>query len=76
MGDLDAMRPELLSLFSSLIHNESHLIWTLLFQKKMMNNATQNQKYLVAGAAAVAGMYMSYLYGQKNPARNVLDVPP
>eukprot|EP01039_Chlorochromonas_danica_P008601 gene8602-9477_t len=37
----------------------------------------QDQKKVMGGiVAAVLGMYGSYLYGQKNPQRNLLDMPP
>jgi hypothetical protein len=42
-----------------------------------MNNMNpQNQKMLIGAALGIAALYGSYLYGQKNPKRNVLDMPP
>lgn len=44
-----------------------------------MNNASmnpQNKNLMIMAGVALAGMYGSYLYGQKNPKRNVLDMSP
>jgi hypothetical protein len=32
--------------------------------------------YLLGAAGVALGLYGSYLIGQKNPERNVLDIPP
>jgi len=41
-----------------------------------MKNMTTNQKYAAGAVALAAGMYASYMYGQKNPDRNILDMSP
>lgn len=43
-----------------------------------MNNpgSEANKKLLMGIAAGAAALYGAYLYGQKNPGKNALDVPP
>ena len=39
-----------------------------------MNNP--NTRNAVMGLAVVGAVYLAYAYGQKNPERNFMDIPP
>jgi hypothetical protein len=39
-----------------------------------MNNP--NTKNILLGIGVVGSIYLAYAYGQKNPERNFMDVPP
>ncbi len=43
-----------------------------------MNNpgSDANKRLLIGIVAGAAAIYGAYAYGQKNPKRNALDVPP
>ena len=60
------------------LHNSTvSILFQAISDFKMNNPGSEaNKKLLIGLAAGAAALYGAYLYGQKNPKKNALDVPP